>query len=104
MSKKVYVVGHECDDKGWKMGYHSFERAEDAIQLMRDYVAKDIRYCRSQGHVVRNLHVWGDVVMNDSSEKSQTINYLRNGHFHEFRVWAITLHSERIPAKDVINY
>lgn len=104
MSKKVYMVGHECDDKGWKMGYHSFTRPEDAVQLMRDYVAKNIRYSRSQGLVVRNLHVWRDTVMNDASEKSQTISYMSDGHFHEFRVWAVNLHSERIPANDVIGY
>ena len=104
MSKKVYMVGHECDDKGWKMGYHSFTLPQDAVQLMRDYVAKNIRYSRSQGRVVKNLYVWRDTVMNDASENSQTISYMCDGHFHEFRVLAVDLHSERIPAKDVISY
>lgn len=104
MSKKVYVVGHECDDKGWKMGRNAFTRVEDAIQSMRDYVAKDIMQSRSKGHKVRYFHVWRDTVMEDASEKSQTINYMSNGHYHEFRIWAVNLHSERIPAKDVIGY
>lgn len=104
MSKKVYMVGHECDDKGWKMGMHAFTLPEQALQLMRDYVAKEIRYSRSQGYKVSRLHIWRDTVMNDAAENSQTITYICNGHFHEFRVWAINLHSESIKAKDVINY
>ena len=102
--KKVYMVGHECNDKGWCMGHHVFTRAEDAVQLMRDYVASAIMFQRSKGSKVSNLLVWRDVVMNDASEKSQTINFIVDGNFHEFRVWAINLHSERIPAKEVINY
>lgn len=104
MSKKVYMVGCECNDKGWSFGDHVFSLPENAIQLMRDYVAKFIRHRRSEGQEVRDLCVWRDTVMNDASEKSQTITFNVGGDFYDFRVWAVNLHSERIPAKDVIGY
>lgn len=104
MSKKVYVVGCECNDNGWDFGSHSFTLPEHAIQLMRDYVAKFIRHRRSEGKEVKDLYVWRDTVMEDASEKSQTITFNVGGDFYDFRVWAINLHSERIPAKKVINY
>ena len=104
MSKKVYVVGREVNDKGWKMGVHYFTLPENAIKFMRSYVAKFIMNERAKGHKVSNLHVSRDTVMNDSFEKSQTISFREDRYFFEFRVWSFNLHSERITAKDVINY
>lgn len=104
MSKKVYIVGCECNDKGWSFGDHVFTLPEHAIQLMRDYVAKFIKARRAEGVVVKDLYVWRDTVMNDASEKSQTITFNIEGDFYDFRVWAVNLHSERIPAKKVIGY
>lgn len=104
MSKKVYVVGCECNDNGWDFGCHAFTLPENAIQLMRDYVSKFIRHRRSEGQKVKDLYVWRDTVMEDWSEKSQTITFNVEGDFYDFRVWAVNLHSERIPAKKVINY
>lgn len=104
MSKKVYVVGCECNDNGWNFGCHAFTLPEHAIQLMRDYVAKFIRHRRSEGKEVKGLYVLRDTVMEDASEKSQTITFNVEGDLYDFRVWAVNLHSERIPAKDVINY
>ena len=104
MSKKVYIVGHEMNDKGWKMGYQAFKLPNDAVQLMRDCVAKYIRERRSDGQKVKNLHVWSDRVMLDSAEKSQTITFTVDNYFHDFRVFAITLHDEKIQPKDVKGY
>lgn len=105
MSKKVvYMIGCECNDKGWNMGLHSFSLAEDAVQYMRDYVAKFIRDVMASGAKVSNLRVCRDTVMLDAYEKSQTITFKVNDDFYDFRVWGIQFHTERIPASKVIHY
>ena len=104
MSKKVYMVGCECNDNGWDFGSHAFTLPEHAIQLMRDYVAKFIRARRAEGKKVKNLYVWRDTVMNDASEKSQTITFDVCGDFYDFRVWAKDFHLDGIPAEKVISY
>ena len=104
MSKKVYMVGCECNDKGWIFGNHVFILPEHAIQLMRDYVAKFVRARRAEGVVVKDLYVWRDTVMNDASEKSQTITFNADGDFYDFRVCAKDFHLDGIPAEKVIGY
>lgn len=104
MSRIIYVVASEVDDRGFDFGCNYFEKAEDAIKFMRSWVAKRIIYFRREGKKVTHLKVWKDHVMDDWSKESQDITFMVNGVPYDFRVWAFDLHSESIPASKVVNY
>lgn len=95
--KKIFTIMYEVDDKGWLSGHHAFEKVEDAVQHMRDYVANFIMYRRAEGKKVTRLFVWRDRVMNCASvTDSQTISFMVDGVPYEFRVWSLNLHSEKL--------
>lgn len=104
MSRLIYVVASEVDDRGFDFGCNYFEKAEDAIKFMRSWVAKLIMSKRRDGRNVTHLKVWKDNVMDDWDTESQDITFVVDGVPYEFRVWAFNLHSESVSAKDVVNY
>lgn len=104
MSKTIYVVASEVDDRGFDFGCNYFEKAEDAIKFMRSWVAKLIRRKRRDGRNVTHLKVWRDHVMDDWNTESQDITFMVDDVPYDFRVWAFNLHSESINASKVANY
>lgn len=104
MSRVIYVVASEVDDRGFDFGCNYFEKAEDAIKFMRSWVAKLIMSKRRDGRKVTHLKVWKDHVMDDWDTESQDITFMVDGVPYDFRVWAFDLHSESIQAGKVANY
>lgn len=104
MSKTIYAVASEVDDRGFDFGCNYFEKAEDAIKFMRSWVAKLIRRKRRDGRNVTHLKVWRDHVMDDWNTESQDITFMVDDVPYDFRVWAFNLHSESINASKVANY
>lgn len=104
MSRLIYVVASEADDRGFDFGCNYFEKAEDAIKFMRSWVAKLIRSKRRDGRKVTHLKVWRAHVMDDWNTESQDITFMIDDVPYDFRVWAFNLHSESITAKNVVNY
>lgn len=89
MKKEIYQMISECNDRGWVQGNKFMETPEEALKMMRDYVAYKIRYERSQGVKVSNLHVWKDNVMNTVDNiPSQSITFKAGDNFWDFRISA----------------
>lgn len=104
MSRLIYVVASEVNDRGFDFGCNYFEKAEDAIKFMRSWVAKQILNMRRDGKKVAYLKVWKDHVMDDWGTEPQDITFMVDGVPYDFRVWAFDLHSESIQAGKVANY
>ena len=104
--KRVYFVRCEVNDKGWHTGFHHFARLEDAIKLMRNYVARQIWYAREEKKKVF-LKVFGDSVMGDvsnSRERSQNIFVRIDNDTFEYRVWSEALNYSELPKDKGFNY
>ena len=104
MSRLIYVVASEVNDRGFDFGCNYFEKAEDAIKFMRSWCAKLIRRKRRDGRKVTHLKVWRDHVMDDWNTESQDITFMVDDVPYDFRVWSFNLHSESIKAGKVANY
>lgn len=104
MPKKVYFVKCEVNDQGWHSGYHHFTKLEDAIKLMRNYVARQLWYSRRKGKEIF-IKTFRDSVMNSLViEESQTI-FVRIGEdTFEYRVWSEELNYSERPKDKCINY
>lgn len=97
MSKRIYRIGVEVNDKGWSFGYQHFENVADAIKFMRQCAAYEILKARSREAKVECLRVWKDSVMNEiPSVCSQSITFLVDEVPYDFRIWSVRLHSEPI--------
>lgn len=104
--KRVYFIRCEVNDHGWNSGCHHFARLEDAIKLMRNYVARQIWHAREEKKKVF-LKVSGDSVMGDVSknpERSQTIFVRIDNDTFEYRVWSEVLHYSELPKELCFNY
>ena len=106
LPKKVYFIRCEVNDKGWHTGFHHFARLEDAIKLMRNYVARQIWYAREEKKKVF-LKVFGDSVMGDVSknpQRSQNIFVRIDNDTFEYRVWSEDLRYSELPKGVSFNY
>ena len=97
--KRIYFIRCEVNDHGWHTGFHHFVHLEDAIKLMRNYVAHQIWWARREKKKVF-LKVFGDSVMGDVSKnpkRSQNIFVRIDNDTFEYRVWSEDLHSSELP-------
>ena len=104
--KRIYFIRCEVNDHGWHTGYHHFARLEDAIKLMRNYVALQIWLARRENKKVF-LKVFGDSVMGDisnSPERSQTIFVRIDNDTFEYRVWCEGLRYSELPKDKCSDY
>lgn len=104
--KRIYFIRCEVNDHGWVNGFHHFVKLEDAIKLMRQYVARQIWHARDERKKVF-LKVFGDSVMDDVSrnpERSQTIFVRIDKDTFEYRVWSADLLYTELPKDKSFNY
>lgn len=104
LPKKVYFIKCEVNDHGWHTGYHHFTCKEDAIKLMRRYVARQIWFARSENKKVF-LKVQEDSVMDDRpGETSQTIFTRIGEDTFEYRIWAADILYNELPKDMSFHY
>ena len=104
LPKKVYFIKCEVNDHGWHTGYHHFTCKEDAIKLMRRYVARQIWFARSENKKVF-LKVMEDSVMDARpGETSQTIFTRIGEDTFEYRIWAADMLYNELPKDMSFNY
>lgn len=104
LPKKVYFIKCEVNDHGWHTGYHHFTCKEDAIKLMRRYVARQIWFARSENKKVF-LKVMEDSVMDARpGETSQTIFTRIGEDTFEYRIWAADMLYDELPKDMSFNY
>lgn len=104
--QKIYFIRCEVNDHGWVNGFHYFVKLEDAIKLMRQYVARQIWHARDERKKVF-LKVFGDSVMDDVSrnpQRSQTIFVRIDKDTFEYRVWSADLRYSELPKDMCFNY
>lgn len=104
--QRVYFVRCEVNDNGWDTGFHHFVHLEDAIKLMRNYVAHQIWWAR-RGNKKVFLKVFGDSVMSDVSKnpkRSQNIFVRIDNDTFEYRVWSEELLYSELPKDRCFNY
>lgn len=110
MAKTIYFVQSECNDNGWHSGFNYFEKKEDAVKLMRNYVARQIWNERAEGNKIEHFHVLRDSVMGKAHhEDSINITFkVTNKEFEtffwEYRVWSAELYDHELPKWECINY
>ena len=93
--KQVYKIKQEVNDNGFVSGYYAFEKVEDAVKTMRNYVARQIKLARMDNEKVDYLKILPDHVM-DGTAKSEMICYGINGIHFDIRVWEEILMAEQI--------
>lgn len=104
--KRVYFIRCELNDHGWHTGYYHFARLEDAIKLMRNHVALQIRRAREEKKKVF-IKVFGDSVMGDVSKnpkRSQNIFVRIDEDTFEYRVWSEDLRYSELPKDKCFIY
>lgn len=104
--QRIYFIRCEVNDNGWVNGFHHFVKLEDAIKLMRQYVARQIWHARDERKKVF-LKVFGDSVMDDVSrnpQRSQTIFVRIDKDTFEYRVWSADLLYTELPKDKSFNY
>lgn len=104
--QRIYFIRCEVNDHGWNSGYHHFARLEDAIKLMRNYVARQIWSARADKKKVF-LKTFSDSVMGDVSrnpQRSQTIFVRIDEDTFEYRVWSEDLRYAELPKDMCFNY
>jgi len=104
--QRVYFIRCEVNDHGWHTGFYHFVHLEDAIKLMRNYVAHQIWWARRENKKVF-LKVFGDSVMSDTStnpQRSQNIFVRIDNDTFEYRVWSEDLNYSELPKDKCFNY
>lgn len=102
--QRVYFIRCEVNDHGWHTGYHHFTCKEDAIKLMRRYVARQIWFARSENKKVF-LKVQEDSVMDaQPGETSQTIFTRIGEDTFEYRIWAADILYNELPKDMSFHY
>lgn len=104
--EKIFNVKCEVNDSGWHDGYYHFTKIEDAIKLMRNHVARQIWFARSNGLKVF-IKTFADSAMGDVSrnpQKSQTIFVRIGNDTFEYRVWMEDLLDSELPKEKCFNY
>ena len=95
MEREIYQMVSECNDKGWVQGNKFMETPEEALKMMRDWVAYQIWLARRKGIKVTNLHVWEDTVLHTLNViPSQSVTLTIGDDYWEFRVSACLLHDK----------
>ena len=101
---QVYQVRCEKNDNGFNDGYYLYEKAADARQSMRDYIARQIRYARYNGKkVIKVFHISSNV-MEEHNAKCEEIFLIIGEDSFDYRVWALELRDMPLEKERCFNY